>query len=354
MFTIVIYNITFGFILIFSYLAEYASSNAQRQLSRSFVFLTMFIPAAIRYDIGTDYSFYVDAYNSLGLLDNFEFGFKMIVICLKKLSLPTQSLFIFTSFIIYAPICFFLNRERYFLKIVLYFLIFYLYTFNIIRNSIALSILLVALELYLKGHKLKAYVIYSISCVFHYSMFFFIPIFILDLFYIKKRILLIISITFFYLIISNKIFTVLNTPFFLDSKYGVYIGSSHSNQTDIGSGLGVLLYSIIPIILLGILYTYYNSKTKIRFYMLLFYLFSYLLALKISILGRLSDVFSISLIFTLPYLIDKISKKRAHLAYFGFIFYFLLFILFEMQIVNNKRNNISGGHGINPYETIMF
>jgi len=354
MWTVILYNLIFALVFIFSFLAEHTSTQAQRQTCRFLVFLAMFIPAAIRYDIGTDYSFYVDAYNSPGLLDNFEIGFKVLVKCLKKLSLPSQSLFIFTSFIIYAPICFFLNRERYSLKITLYFLILYLYTFNVVRNAIALSFLLLALEIYLRGNKFKAYLVYGVSCIFHYSMFFFIPIFILDLFYVKRIPLLIISILSFYLVLSDRIFFFLNTPLFLDSKYGIYVGSTHSNQTDIGSGIGVLLYLAIPIISLGILYVNYNSKTKTMFYMLLFYIISYLLALKISIFGRLSDVFSVSLIFTFPYILKIISAKKSSLICYGYLFYFLFFILFQMQIINNKKNNASGGLGINPYECIIY
>lgn len=71
-----------------------------------FCFFVMFIPAALRYDIGTDYSFYVEAYHSQYLLSGYEYGFRIIVNILKMFSFPSQALFVFTSFLIYAPVCF--------------------------------------------------------------------------------------------------------------------------------------------------------------------------------------------------------------------------------------------------------
>lgn len=318
-------------------------------------FIIIFTPAAIRYDIGTDYSFYVDAYNSFFLLSDYEFGFRIIVNLLNYFSLPPQSLFVFTSFLIYAPVCFFFKREGYFFKITLYLLLFYLYSYNVIRNSIALSFLLLALETYFSGDKFKAYIIYAIACLFHYSILFFIPLFLLDFIRIGKIYLTLGFVVIIYLVFTNKIFLLLNSSLFFNSKYGVYVGSVHSNETDIGSGIGVLLYMLVPIVALIILLYYYNNKiNRMLLFMVFSYIISYMLALKIQILGRLSDLFSISLIFIIPYITNSLSVRIKNMKYVGYASCFLLFMLFQMQIINNKKNNMSGGHGINPYETIIY
>ena len=151
--TILLYNIIFLCGACGAYLAEYALTCNQRILCRFFCFFVMFIPAALRYDIGTDYSFYVEAYHSQYLLSGYEYGFRIIVNILKMFSFPSQALFVFTSFLIYAPVCFLLRREGFFLKLVLFLLIFYLYSYNVVRNSIALSFLLVSLDQYFCGNK---------------------------------------------------------------------------------------------------------------------------------------------------------------------------------------------------------
>lgn len=352
--TILLYNIILLCGACNAYFAEYSSTFEQRTLCRFLCFLVMFIPAALRYDIGTDYSFYVDAYNFQSSLSGYEYGFRVIVNCLKMFSFSSQSLFVFTSFLIYAPICFFLKREGFFLKLVLFLLIFYLYSYNIIRNSIALSFLLIALEQYFYGHKFRAYLIYAFACVFHYSMFFFIPFFLLDYVYFNKKILVLIFMLVFYMVFTNKIFVFFSSPLFLNSKYGIYMGSIHSNETDIGTGFGVLLYLLVPITTLTVFLIKYDVKIKMYVYMLFFYVVSYLLALKIQIFGRLSDIFSISLICLIPYMFKHLSKRIRCVKYIVYMSYLLFFLLYQAQIIMNVKNNVSGGHGINPYESIIL
>lgn len=351
--TIILYNLIFLGGAFWAYFAEYATLNCQRFLSRIFCFLVIFIPAACRYDIGTDYSFYVDAYNSNYLLLDYEYGFRAIANLLRFFSFPAQALFVFTSFLIYAPICFFIKRNGFYLKVILYILLFYLYSYNVIRNSIALSFLLVSLEQYFSGSKSKSYFIYSVACLFHYSTLFFLPLFILDFISVNKKILIITFISIFFMVCNNLIFLLFNTSLFLDSKYGIYVGSVHSNETDIGTGIGVFLYLVIPISSLFILLKKYDVKQRMLLYMLFCYAISYLLALKVQIFGRLSDIFLISLIYVIPYIVKKMSANAVYLRYISHIYILLLFFLFQMQIVNNKRNNVSGGHGINPFETII-
>lgn len=158
----------------------------------------------------------------------------------------------------------------------------------------------------------------------------------------------------FYLVFTNKIFILFSSSLFLDSKYGIYIGSVHSNETDIGTGLGVLLYLLIPILTLIVSIIKYDRKIKMYIYMLILYIISYLLALKIQIFGRLSDLFSISLIFLIPYIFKSLFFKMRYVKYVGYISLMLLFLLFQAQIVTNVKNNNSGGHGINPYESIIY
>ena len=352
--TILLYNIIFLCGACGAYLAEYALTCNQRILCRFFCFFVMFIPAALRYDIGTDYSFYVEAYHSQYLLSGYEYGFRIIVNILKMFSFPSQALFVFTSFLIYAPVCFLLRREVFFLKLVLFLLIFYLYSYNVVRNSIALSFLLVSLDQYFCGNKLIAYLFCAFACMFHYSIFLFIPLFFLDFIYINRKVLVLMFMIAFYLVFTNKIFILFSSSLFLDSKYGIYIGSVHSNETDIGTGLGVLLYLLIPILTLIVSIIKYDRKIKMYIYMLILYIISYLLALKIQIFGRLSDLFSISLIFLIPYIFKSLFFKMRYVKYVGYISLMLLFLLFQAQIVTNVKNNNSGGHGINPYESIIY
>lgn len=352
MLSVLLYNFIGILAYIFALGVEKGKTKGQRFLCRFLVFNIFFIPAAIRYDIGTDYSSYVDIYNSSIMLSDMEYGFRFIVNILHMMDLPSQALFVFTSFLMYFPICFLLKDDGYSVKIFVYFIVFYLYSLNVIRNSIAISFLILAIEFLSRKKYTYTCLWFVLACLFHYSSFFFVPLFFVNNISFNKRILLCLIGGGVYLAITNKFFLLFNMPLFVDSKYGIYVGSTHSNAAEIGTGLGVAAYMFVPLYIIAIFIYVYRMNYNIIIIGLSMYIISYLLALKVEILGRLADIYSLLFVSAIVNIIKGgvISNRYFYLKYIPCI---LLYLLFQIQIINNKKNNLSGGHGIYPYETIF-
>ena len=112
MFTYLIYNMILVLSFLSAYLAEFSKTKFQRIVCRIVLFNILFIPAAIRYNVGTDYPNYVDYFNSVYGNDVNEYGFYVLTVFLRNIGLPVHSLFVASSFLSYFPLLF-LSRRSY-------------------------------------------------------------------------------------------------------------------------------------------------------------------------------------------------------------------------------------------------
>ena len=148
MFTYLIYNMILVLSFLSAYLAEFSKTKFQRIVCRIVLFNILFIPAAIRYNVGTDYPNYVDYFNSVYGNDVNEYGFYVLTVFLRNIGLPVHSLFVASSFLSYFPLLF-LSRRSYSIKILFYVLLLYLISLSAIRNAISISIVLLSFDLLL-------------------------------------------------------------------------------------------------------------------------------------------------------------------------------------------------------------
>ena len=75
-------------------------------MARWLFFFTLFVPAAIRYEVGYDYGNYSEIYNNLVDAYIDEPGFLLLQNSARYLDLETQWIFILTSFVMYFTIFF--------------------------------------------------------------------------------------------------------------------------------------------------------------------------------------------------------------------------------------------------------
>ena len=101
--TFLLYNSILVFSTLFVFLYE---KSKERIFSLFFLitaFLIIYIPAAVRYNIGADYFSYVNIYEkySMGGEIKQEIGLKYLMDFLLFFDLPAHSLFVLSSFLIY-------------------------------------------------------------------------------------------------------------------------------------------------------------------------------------------------------------------------------------------------------------
>ena len=349
MFTYLIYNMILVLSFLSAYLAEFSKTKFQRIVCRIVLFNILFIPAAIRYNVGTDYPNYVDYFNSVYGNDVNEYGFYVLTVFLRNIGLPVHSLFVASSFLSYFPLLF-LSRRSYSIKILFYVLLLYLISLSAIRNAISISIVLLSFDLLFNGKVKKSLMIYPVSILFHTSALFFVPFFIVNRLDVNKKILLVFSVAVFVLSYFDVLFMfLLNSDWFYGTRYGRYVATSFFSETIFNTGYGMILKFLVPFYVLKRLLVV-DYKNGSVYYLVIGYLLSIALAAKINIFGRVLEVFGIALIFAIP-LYFACKKNNICIKYAILLFYVLLFQLF---IRDNDGSSVYGDNGIYPFFSFLI
>lgn len=249
MYSFLIYNIILLNSIGCGYIAEFDNSKNHRLLARWLLFFTLFIPAAIRYEVGYDYGNYSEIYN--GLVDSYidEPGFLFLQNFARYLHLDTQWIFVLTSFVMYFPICFCIKRKSFFMISSFYTLYVYIESLSFVRQFLAVTFLICALYYYLySSSKIKAYLYGCSSLLFHLSALFVLLTYPFKKIKLGKPIYIYGMIFAFYILIVkfdfiNLLFTV---AMLLIPRYGGYMNTDWNSDVEIGSGLGVFIRLSIP------------------------------------------------------------------------------------------------------------
>jgi len=353
--TYIIYNSILLFVGIFSFLVENAKSSSQAWFSKSMVFFILFIPAAIRYGIGTDYVNYAFVYKFPLFAERLEIGYFYLQKVLQNLNADVQWIFVITSFLIYLPICFFVPKKYYFLTLVFFVLTFYLPSYSMIRQAIAVSFIVVGVIQIVENKNLYGIFVMALAATFHLSALFVMPLVFLRFISFKTIYLLPLVILSSYLIVNLDFINILfNSSLFLNSRYNVYATNKFSEIATINSGIGVMLRLILPFTVLFFQNRITKENRNYRLYIVLTicYILAIVLALNIRIFGRLADLFSfISFLVVGPLIYSFPSKKNRQVLMI--ILIIVNIAVFQKNITANQRTFEGGGLGISPYETIF-
>ncbi|MBB7218040.1 EpsG family protein, partial [Escherichia coli] len=170
------------------------------------------------------------------------------------------------------------------------------------------------------------------------------------------RALLIMILISIFVFVLNGVSLIFNNELFLSSKYGSYVSSGFNKETQIGSGIGVLIQILIPIAIAMMTNEILNinKRYSIVIFAIIAFFASYLLATQVYIFGRMADVFSFSLVFAAPILLRTAKSNISKIVFAGMICLYVP--VMQATIANNnfKDNEISGsGLGISPYKTVF-
>lgn len=356
--TYFLYNSILLFSSLFAFCGEKVNSKKEEYLCRIIVFMILWIPASLRYGIGTDYFSYKAIYEHLNwYTDDLEIGYIWLNMIFNSLTSEHEYLFSTVAAITYAPICFGMPKKGYSILIIFYVLTLYLSSYSMMRQSIAIAYSLYAAIQLLKGKEKLYFVSIIFGAMFHVSALLLLLCYFLK--YIRFNFWVGILITVFggiFIAKNDLISMIFESEIFLNSSYGVYASSTFNNETQLGSGLGIIARCLIPgiiIFLASKIETSNRENEKIKNGFIvglsMAYIFSMILSAQIHIFNRLVDIVSFMLVLGagIIYLIHFKYRKIVIL-----FLYVLFLIIFENNIYVSQ-NSMGSGLGISPYKSIF-
>lgn len=271
-----IYILTFLITIALVWIAQNKIKNKKLKILLLLIaVIPMFLVSAFRYDIGTDYTKrYVADYNTLAKgkdVKNLEIGFKTIdYLCLFFTKEP-YLLFVITSLIILAIIfeVIYKKSNNILLSIAIFFLGGYFFgSLNLVRQYIAISLILLGYQFLMNENKKKAYIGFVICAILAFLMHSSSIICFIIIFLTRKNLINIkwvIPISVLILLVNQNIMNVI-TPILQNTRFKIYLDSKH-----LYGELSILQIAENLIIYLWMNYIYYsqkdikNNKEKILF-----------------------------------------------------------------------------------------
>lgn len=208
-------------------------------------FLLLFIPAAVRLNIGSDYQSYVSIFNRVcaGREIYQEFGWMLINLFVARVKLHHQWVFVISSFLTYVFL-FFTKKKDAWIVLVVYFLYLYTTSYNAVRNAISIAMFWYSCCCLWKGKRLRGFVFVLLSTLFHSSAYLYIPVYIAMCFVRMNKWVTICIAVIGYILFARLHFAqrILESPVFAMFSYAHYATSAKgSAAVKINSGLGMLL-----------------------------------------------------------------------------------------------------------------
>lgn len=361
----------YSFVLLGSTILVYFSGKGRTKLDRtvllSIAFLLVFVPAAIRYDIGTDYLNYLAIYEGTSTTRTLEVYkyreplFYFVNWILQNIEAHFQWLFVTFSFVFTFVVFKTYSNKHAWLLHFLFFSMLWLYSFNGMRQAVALSWSLLALFYFFDKRYILFFLLTVIGASFHQSALFIAMAGLAALIplntYFKIRIAPLVFIGIIVLtFISMSIVLVYIEQILLligFTRYAGYFSSdTHFIIRDFGSGFGVLTKVLFSV------YIILNSKAFVsinkNYWLVIILTFAYavslVLASKIIIFARMVDTFAIAPIISAYLLVELQRNKQIHRLV---LMVFLLFLL--LSFIKSSQGNITtySNPKMNPYQTVF-
>ncbi|MCY9797021.1 EpsG family protein [Citrobacter braakii] len=354
-YTYFIFNAILFFAVFFSFLYENVKAYGIRIILILSVFFIIWIPASIRYGVGTDYFSYLGIFENvkLGAITT-EFGYYLINFFVYKTGLNEQFIFAISSFIVCFNFFRSLDRSYIWLTVLVFLCTFYLPSLSLVRQAIAVSFAGLAVYSILNSKEYKFLIFILIGCFFHYSIIILIPFYFVRNIKLSPKFLL--AVTIFGCIIlmsSNFLINIMDSSLLGNTKYGYYATSKFNTEAEIGSGLGVVMKLLLPAfaIISAKNLVKLNPKTNIVLMLSVAAIVANVASMKIHIFNRVADIFIFLPYILTPLLIRQFSL-RANRVILSVLLSLLFLVFFERTIYTNLTKNNSG-LGINPYVTIF-
>ena len=314
-----------------------------RKLYMVLTFLTLSSIAALRnYQVGDDTSMYCVAYQIIGRMPlesalhlRFECGFIVLCKVLNFFSSNCQLLIAVTSIFITASVCRFIYvfSENVVLSVYFYLTLnFFSNYMNIMRQALAISILLWGFGFLIRRERIRFILVVLIASCFHTGSF----IALFALLFVRSRrpnlpIWLMCSFPVAAIFTFGLYRPIVNLVIAVFPQYSVYL----TNQFSVSNYFGAVIYTLeyLFIFLLGALY--YNkcekeeepkvfsldarkaSQSELRgttayhsliFYMMVAAVILSILVIRMNIINRVMAYFDFIMILWIPYTVSKIKE----------------------------------------------
>ena len=380
--------------VICAYRIEQSETEGEERGFRILLFLVLTVPAVLRYDIGTDYPHYVLIYDFIAdvNVERVEWGYRFLCSLLNRIGANSFWMFFVMSILTYAPFCFGTPRSVMTGCTFMFVCAFYLNSYSLIRQAVAVSFLLYASFRLLEGRGKRFLVYVVIASLFHRS-----ALLVLPFYFIRKQmekpwaIACCCCAAFGVVLGANVIEVLFSNQLFLESSYGRYVDGDFAQETEIGTGLGVLSRMALPVLTLlfvrqlreedaeeeteretdcinedrvglserdedtGVESEDKEDKLENTGYIFLVciaYVVAMYLASKVYIFNRLNDLFRFVPILCMGLFFSKIYFRLKKTVLAGFILLYVL--LFALDLVGSaKMVGFVGGLGVMPYQTIF-
>lgn len=331
-------------------ISSYIKINSE-ELFLLIIFVLLFIISGIRgMDVGTDTKTYMTMFYEIGTNNIHSFTsiepfFYLINLIFYFICSNPHTIIIVMSLITIASFIFYVYKfsTNYLLSIILFLGLGYFFlSFNISRQFLGLSIMLIALYNY-QNNNTKLFILFMILAILtHYSMLVWLPFIIFSkINFNKKRLLLLIII----LPICIPLFLFLLDKIIIYTHYSVYL-NEHTSRS-----LSYYLFLVFKIFCLCLFFYksdngFINKKNKVIIYTLLMNIVIDILTLNFAYFARLTYCIEPYLIISIPcLLIEKIEKKYLLVFY---IFFFIVGLVFINTVIDNNSF-----FGIVPYYTFF-
>ena len=366
--TFVLYNSILLLSTFFIYLSDKISGKYGKLFFVSIAFLILYLPAAIRFNIGSDYLSYKDIFYTIASSSavKYELGFVYLNKIIYFFGFGYETLVAVSSFIAYA-----IFFKSYPIKgaWVIHFLFvcsLYLYLYSNIRSGFVYSIMFLAvIDYILRKNVIRFLALIAVSFSFHKSalIYLMIPLLFVPgiLYFITKRYVceLLIILLLFLLFNANIVyFFIFSNPLVESLGFSRYMHSSKwGAETEIGTGLGLII-RIFPVVLYVLLrdkFAQFNSNYKEVTALCLVLLFAVSCTLALKVGHRVEKLF----VFVYFIVLYDFYRARKVLLFRYFLIFMLVFYVavFNKSIYDSKLRWVNNWEGysniIYPYVTIF-
>lgn len=351
----IIYNLILLFVCFFSLIYCTAKNSGIKTLLFGMVLMIILIPSSLRFNIGTDVLTYRFIFNNLDYFkEKTEIGYYFLNFFVKTCGLSFQWVLVLSALMSYYFALKSFKKDYFFVYAVFFVLVMYLPSYSMIRQFLAICIIMYGLSTLTDKSKWTYLVVVSGACLFHSSaliMFFFIFI---------RKVKLTATLAFFIIIVFtiviyyfNAVNMLFESSFFQQSKYGVYALNEFGRKTELGTGIGIFLRLLVPVyVIINAKKIYNNESCSPQIVILsLIYICTLLLSANVYIFNRLVDLFMYIPILGVVEIL-RISKAGYSKVITGGLCFIIYLLLFELTI-SNSAVGASGGLGINPYLNVF-
>ncbi|MDR0682607.1 MAG: EpsG family protein [Dysgonamonadaceae bacterium] len=307
----------------------------------------MFMPAVLRYGIGTDYPVYTAIFKDITRSpgERVEYGFYLLNMIFRTTGFDVQWVFGAMSFLTLFFLFRAIPRRSFYFITPFYYMMLYTASYNTVRQSLVICMAYYAYRLFEKRRIKRAFVCIAIAALFHRSAVMYFALFLLMLFLrIRKRTVIVV----FCLILAMTKYINLIIGFMFQyiisyTVYANYIIYLQNNAVTNNEWFATISRYMIFIMLLLSMPKHMTKEMSDICILFLIYIFSYVLGQNILIFGRLSNGFSFAW-FPIIHYINSHKAKYTKIVLAILLCWALVYFFFSLK---------NGMNGVLPYRSII-